>query len=68
MDVVLADVPAELRPLVVKYAENLAEANRLRGELSTLMTAHDMRWFELNATTHRLVAATDLCQFPSRNP
>ncbi len=54
-DVVLAELPIELRPLVRRYAENMREGQQIRAELGTAMTRNGTRWLDVD----RLVQSLD---------
>jgi len=43
-DTALAELPDEIRPLVVEYAENVRQGQEIRSSLSTVMTSHGLRW------------------------
>jgi uncharacterized sporulation protein YeaH/YhbH (DUF444 family) len=53
-DRALQELPAELQPMVISYAANMAEGQRLRSELSTMMTRHRVRWFDVDQAASRL--------------
>jgi hypothetical protein len=48
-DTALCELPAELRPLLFRYAENIRQGHQIRLELSTLMTRNGLRWSAIDA-------------------
>lgn len=57
MDAALSDLPPEIRPLVADYARNMADAQRLRSELGTVMTRCGVRWRDVDSVVRRIVFA-----------
>lgn len=55
-DNALAELPAELRPLTIRYIETMLAANEARGELSTAMTWHNVRWADVDRVARALMS------------
>jgi hypothetical protein len=56
-DRALAELPAELRPMVISYAENMRAGQEIRSELSTAMTACGAKWYTVDGIAHKLAFA-----------
>ncbi len=55
VDAALLELPVELRPLVVRYAENMRQGQQIRSELSSEMTRGGLRWRDVDRFAHELV-------------
>jgi hypothetical protein len=53
-DPALAGLPAEVRPIVIRYAENLRQGQQIRSELGTAMTLCGLRWWEIDDLVRKL--------------
>jgi hypothetical protein len=53
-DVALSGLPPEVRPLVIRYLDNLREGWEVRSELSTAMTRAGIRWADIDRATQAL--------------
>jgi hypothetical protein len=53
-DTVLAGVPDELQPLLLRYADNLRQGHEIRSELSTVLTRCGLRWWEIDGVVQKL--------------
>ena len=55
VDVALGELPVELRPLIVRYAENMRQGKQIRCKLSSEMTRCGLRWRDVDRFAHELV-------------
>jgi len=53
-DVVLADFPIEIRPAIRQYAETMRAEFDARSALSTQMTSHGLRWYQVDQVAREL--------------
>lgn len=51
---VLGDIPEELRPLVVAYADNMRESQRVRSELTMALSKTELRWRDIDPAAREL--------------
>jgi hypothetical protein len=56
-DRALQELPAELRPMVVKYADAKRAEYDARSELSAAMTRCGVKWLDVDNAAHRLAFA-----------
>lgn len=54
-DVALAELPIELRPLAIQYADNIRQGQEIRSALSTAMTRAGYRWHQVDAVVRPLL-------------
>lgn len=50
----LTELPPELRPLVIQYAENMRQGQEIRSSLSRAMTRHGFRWWQIEKAARSL--------------
>jgi hypothetical protein len=56
IDVALAELPAELRPLAIQYADNIRQGQEIRSALSTVLTRNHLRWRDVDQAVRPLVS------------
>jgi hypothetical protein len=44
----LSELPAEIRTLVVRYADSMRESQEIRSALGTALTRHNLRWWDVD--------------------
>jgi hypothetical protein len=73
-EIVLAEMPVELSPLIIRYVDNMREGIEIRSTLTTAMTRANLRWTTVDQVARSLL--TDRLQgsgtvlihsYPSRN-
>jgi hypothetical protein len=51
---VLADIPPEMHQTVRAYAENMRAGQEIRSELTSMMTRHGVKWWQVDDAASRL--------------
>ena len=56
-DIALAELPIEIRPLVIRYIDNMREGQEIRLALSTDMTRiGGVRWYDIDGAVRSLLS------------
>jgi hypothetical protein len=54
-EIVLAEMPVELRPLIIRYVDNMREGIEIRSALTTAMTRANLRWTTVDQVARSLL-------------
>ena len=55
IDTALADLPPAIRPLVIRYADNMRQGQEIRSALSSEMTSLGLRWRDIDSVASALL-------------